>query len=117
VLIPPGSIEKAEDLLASNEYTARASARGLTPRQKGAYSHAVHHLEYLNPKSGILVEIHPRLSFDWYFLPSDFEQNAFASNAEVNDCRASIAPSLTKRPCRATLAGKPSLPEPGRSEA
>jgi hypothetical protein len=53
------------------------------PKQKSAYTRIIHHLEYISPRQGTVIELHRRLGLDVHILPADFERNLFEQTMTV----------------------------------
>jgi hypothetical protein len=88
LLVSPDEIGGAESVLLETGY--HRSGITLSPRQRAAYRRWIKDVAYVNPRNGIRVELHHRLSDNPALLPCDFEM-LWREREEVEIAGATIA--------------------------
>jgi hypothetical protein len=71
LLVDPGCFTAAKELLIQHGYHGTGAAR--SPRQEAAHHYWTKDVEFLNPVSGVAVELHHRLTDNQHLLAFDFD--------------------------------------------
>ena len=71
-MVPPESVEKAEDILDKQEYKRAHPDFHLTQKQHSVHVRNNHHFGYFCKERGIRVELHWRFGSNRYLFPLRF---------------------------------------------